>query len=262
MLLLAFVAYGGDAAANENARPYPNEPAGARPLLEWATDFSAVVATSPETDSQPWFYASGNPPARLGWATTVRDPSAPVNPSKVGRLEINPSNVSLPLYGNGIEKLVSRRKFIPPAGATQVYWSYWFKYLPGFVQYAFQFKQTEMFHSTTGGTIVATTGELEPWAMEFYNWNGSATQHAAGAHTIRTGVWYQVEVIVDLATWRHRMFINGRPYLDRVMSVHGIGDPAEFGFVWVYGGGGSHGLRQLNRSIFVHHDALYMSYVP
>jgi hypothetical protein len=259
--LLALVAC-GDPVSNALAEPYPNEPPGATPMLEWATDFGSVVATSPETDSQPFFYASGNPPARLDWATTVSDPTAPVNPSRVGRLEINPSNVSLPLYGNGIEKLVSADKLIPPSGARRIYWSYWFKYLPGFAQYAFQFKQTEMFYSTTGGTIVATTGELEPWAMEFYNWDGSATQHAAGAYTIRSNVWYHVEVIVDQVTWRHQMFINGEPYLDRVMSVHGIGSPAEFGFVWVYGGGGSPGLTQLNRSIFVHHDALYMSYVP
>jgi hypothetical protein len=240
---------------------YPNEPAGAVPMLAWATDFSSVVATSNESDAQPWFYASGNPPSRLDWATTITDPTAPVNPTKVGRLEINPSNVSLPLYGNGIEKLMSARKFVPPGSAKKIYWSYWFKYLPGWVQYAFQLKQTEMFYSS-GGTIVASTGELEPWHMEFYNWNGSATLHAEGSTPIRTNVWYHVEIIIDQTTWRHQMYLNGVLEIDRVMNVHGLGSPAEFGFVWVYGGGGSPGLRQLSNSIYMYHDALYMSYVP
>ena len=75
---------------------YPNQPAGAVPMLVWKMDLSNVVATSPKTDSQPWDYASGNPPSRLTWAPTVTDSTAPLNPTKVGRLEINPSNVRLP----------------------------------------------------------------------------------------------------------------------------------------------------------------------
>jgi len=238
---------------------YPNQPAGAIPLHTWVMDFSSVVPTSPETNAQPWFFTD---PSRLVWSTTVSDPTAPVNPSRVGRLEINPSNVSLPLYGNSIERLNSNSKFVPPSGAKKIYWSYWFKYLPGTVTYAYQFKQTEMFYSSTGGMIVATNGsETEPWYLEFYNWNGTTVQNLIGARTIVTGQWYHVEVVIDQTTWRHQMFVNGQPYIDGVASVHGIGQPQEFGLVWVYGGGGP-GLKPLDRSIYMYWDQLYMSYVP
>ena len=240
---------------------HPNEPAGAVPMLTWVMDFSNVVATSPETNAQPWFWATGNPPHRLTWATTVTDPSAPVNPNKVGRLEINPSNANLPLYGNGIEDLQSGTKFVPPPGSRKVYWSYWFKYLPGFVVEPFYFKQTEMFYSTTGGTIVVSAGVSEPWGLEFYNWNGTTTTFLQGPKTLTSNVWYHVEVIIDHTTWRHQMFVNGEPYIDQIASVHGIGNPQEFGLVWVYGGGGP-GLPQLNKSVYMYHDELYMSYVP
>ncbi len=241
---------------------HPNEPAGAITLIDWAMDFSKVVATLPETDAQPWFWASGNPPHQLTWATTVTDPTAPVNRSKVGRLEINPSNVNLPNYGNGIEDLESDTKFVPPSDPRKIYWSYWFKYLPGFASYAFQFKQTEMFYNGNGGTIVATNrSETGPWALQFYNWNGTTTQMIDGPMTIVTGQWYHVEAIIDRTTWRMQMFVNGQPYINEIATVHGIGAPMQFGLVWVYGGGGP-GLTQLDRSIYVYHDALYMSYVP
>jgi hypothetical protein len=223
-------------------------------------DLSNVVATSPETNAQPWFYASGNPPHRLTWATTVTDPTAPVNPTKVGQLEINPTNVSLPLYGNSIEDLESGTKLVPPGNAKKIYWSYWFKYLPGFVTYANQFKQTEFFYSDNSFVTVASNlSQSGPWAMQFYN-NGL---QISGAQIITTGVWYHIEVVVDQVTWRQQMFVNGQPYIDQVTPTHpgGGAAPVQFGIVWVYGGTGS-GLPQLNKSIYVYHDALYMSYVP
>jgi len=199
----------------------------------------------------------------LVWATTVTDPTAPINPTKVGRLEINPQNASLPSYGNSIQDIHSVTKFIPPPTVSKIYWSYWFKYLPGFATYALQFKQTEMFYSGSGNHIIATNGSVVgPWYMEFYNTGPAGPERIGGAQTITTGQWYHVEVIITYATRHEQMFVNGQPYIDAIANTGPVGSPIEFGYVWVYGGVGGPGVTQLDRSIYMYHDALYMSYVP
>jgi hypothetical protein len=158
--------------------------------------------------------------------------------------------------------LASNRKFVPPSTAKKIYWSYWFKYLPGFATYAFQLKHMEMFYSGNGGIIVATNrSELGPWVLQFYNEIGGQTEMIDGAPIIVTGQWYHVEVVIDQPTWRVQMFVNGQPYINQLATVTGYGFPVEFGITWVYGGGGP-GQKQLNKSIYMYHDALYMSYVP
>jgi len=233
-------------------------------MLQWATDFSSVVAAASETDSQPWTFVNDlGLPSRLVWATTVTDPNAPVNPTKVGRLEINPTNDNYPTYGVSIQDLHSIRKFIPLPTASKLYWSYWFKYLPGFTTEAYQFKQTEMFYGNNQGLhIIATNGSTtEPWQLEFVNAGASSLERVGGAMTVFTNTWYQVEVIITYATRHEQMFVNGRPYIDYIGNATNwpSGAPAEFGYVWVYGGiGGS----QLTTSIYAYWDTIYMSYVP
>ena len=265
---------------------FPNEPTGAIPLVRWAPDFSGTVpadfpgGTCPngacETDAQPWsavcwaIYPACKP--RSDWGTTVIDPTAPVNPTKVGRMEINPTNTTPP-YGSSVEKWISLKQFIPPGTGYQFYNSYWFKLSANFrvLEDVNEFKHITLWPSGPGGWVISQRNSpnsgfdaqgqrsLPPYRMHFYFADGTNSWNVSGNTEIYGDTWYHIEYLLNFTTHRAQLWINGVLELDGIANVWPDNRFGEYSWVWTYGGGRS--TIVLDRSMYMYVDDFYASYV-
>jgi hypothetical protein len=170
------LACGGERSVTTPDTPYPHEPPGATVLIDW--DFDVSNAGNP-----PFFYTAGIPPAQ-----TVTDVTAPVNPSKVGRIEFNPS---LP-GGTGPSALASNQ--LPPSNWKTWYSSMWVKVSANYVnEMGFPgLKIWDMLtHSPDGSIILQFYGRTAPFTTLLTIKPQPGVDHF-GNIPMQANVWYQL----------------------------------------------------------------------
>jgi hypothetical protein len=235
---------------------YPNEPAGAIVIMDYDTDFGSI-------GDPPWGYASGT-----GNLSTITDVSAPVNPSKVGRVRFTAGCC----YGSGPSELqtyVGAGRGTPPSGWTRWYVSDWVKFDPTFrpdagVQKLFEFYMNA---GTGGGNWVIVKADnarggnfpLTPrFTIEF---SGVPTQNLGNnQEIIQAGLWYQYEVIVH-RTGRLQLWV--RPQGSNPIVVYdgtpgGMGTPSSEYLFWWWGYGGL--ANYPGPTSYIYHNHIRVSY--
>jgi hypothetical protein len=211
---------------------YPNEPAGAVVLMDYDTDFSNLAGG-------PWDYISGS--SNL---STASDASAPVNPSKVGRVRFAPGCCD----GTGPARVETDRA-TPPAGWSRLYVSDWVKFDPAYQPHACCQKLFEFFWSSGGDKWLLVkadpTNGAFPLTPRFTTeYAGVAPNNHGGQPVIRPGVWYQYEVIVH-RSGRLQLFIREQGKGSQVMydgtpAGAGTVNPSILFWWWGYGGLGAY----------------------
>jgi len=218
---------------------YPNEPPGAVVLTDYDTDFGALQNCTGLTCPAPWSYLS------VGSAlSTVTDSSAPVNPSKVGRVRFTMGCCS----GTGPARLEMYRTNgggVPPSGWTSWYVSDWVKFDPNFTPHACCQKIFEFYWNSGGDKWLIvkadpTNGNFPLTARLTAEFSGQATVNYGGQAVIRPGVWYQYEVVV-YRTGRVRLTVREKGSTPQVMFdgvMAGFGNPSSEFLFWWWGYGG------------------------
>lgn len=231
-------ALGGGCTGPDGDPLYPNEPPGATALIDW--DFDIANAANP-----PFFYITGVPPA-----TTVADPSAPVNGAKIGRIQFDPSLSA----GTGPSVLASSQ--LPPDNWKSWYLSIWWK-VSGNYRNEMSFPGLKIWDMLTSGPdgsiIIQLFGDVPPFRMLMSLQSNGITDTYGTASLVRNQ-WYHVELLVtDVGggNARYELFVNGALDIRRTLPKV---DNAESKFNWVMGGGP--GTITLTSYIFMDHMRL------
>ena len=218
---------------------YPNEPAGAVPLIDW--DFDVTRAGNP-----PFFYIA------RGAATTVTDATAPVNPNKVGRIQFDPGLQA----GTGPSILAS--SLLPPTGWKSWYFSMWWKVSSNYIN-EMSFPGLKIWDMLTSGPygsiIIQLYGRGAPFKM-LLSLQSNGITDTYGSISLQRNTWYQVELLVTdqgNGMARYQLFVNGQRDIDRVMPKV---TNAEFKHNWVMGGGPG----TITTTSYIYHDHTRLSY--
>lgn len=267
---------------------HPNEPAGAILLNSvpmYLGDFYEQGWQN-ETPAQPWADLPWTSPGPyMNWGTTVTDGTAPVNPTQIGRFEINPSNASYgPNYDNGscyhygdsIEELLSYDTYKRDSW-SKYYVSHWFKLGDGYRIIPAHLKLFSIRSQTQFGWNIAITknyndpdawgtATLAPFRMNIYL-SGNPSHNDYGTYNIQYDTWYHIEVVLDNVNKRHEMWQNGVKIIDQTVSTSSWPADSRIGelwWVWTYGGavGCTANPPVLDRTMYSYHDEFYVSCVP
>jgi PKD repeat protein len=239
---------------------YPNEPAGAIVLMDYDTDFSNL-------SNPPWGYVGG-----AGNLTTITDPTAPVDPSKVGRVTFprgccnGAGTARLETYsGNGGGS--------PPGSWSQWYVADWIKFDSDFQPHNFM-KIFEFFIDGSGGDnwtlIKADGGGSFPLSPRItIEWSNSVQNLGNGAVQMQPEIWYQYEMIHHssgrLQLWMRQQ--GGNPvqiYDGTPANFQGSATSNKYLFWWWgYGGLGAYPLSGGGTGPgYVYHNHFRTSYLP
>ena len=244
LVLLLFVgsACGSDVSESIVALPpYPNEPPGSSVLIDW--DFDIANAGDP-----PFFYVSPGP------ATTVTDVTAPINPSKVGRIQFSPALSP----GSGPSVLASN--LLPPANWKTWYFSTRFKVSSNFINEMTspEVKIWDML-LPEGSLILMFQGAAPPFHMRFDHFViADGSFRTDGTIQLQRNTWYHVELLVtDVGSGdaRYQVFVDGRLDIDRTLKKV---SNAEFKHNWVMGGASPGD--QITVTSYMYHDHTRFSY--
>jgi hypothetical protein len=240
--------------------PYPHEPAGAIVLMDYSTDLANL-------DDPPWGFISGN-----GNLSTVTDPTAPVDPTRVGRVTFPRGCCD----GSGPARLETHEgdgRGAPPGSWSQWYVADWIKFDADFQPHNFQ-KVFEFFIDGGGGdnwTLIKADGNngfpLTPRIT--IEWSNSSQNLGNDAVKMQPNIWYQYEMIHHssgrLQLWVRQQGANSVRIYDGVPATFpGSGDTAKFLFWWwgygglgayPFGGGGS-------GPGYIYHNHFRVSYLP
>lgn len=211
---------------------YPNQPAGAIALVDWDTDFSNLPTTI-------WGYISG-----ASNLSTVTDPTAPVNPAKVGRVRFNPGCCD----GTGPARLETYK--VPPSGWTQWYVSDWVKFDPAFKPHPGWQKIFEFFWASGGDKWLIVKADNEnggafPLIPRFTTeYAGSPPLNLGSQAVLKPGLWYQYEAIVHksgrIQLWTREQGKSPQVMYDGTPPGAGSISPGFLFWWWGYGGRGAY----------------------
>jgi len=227
---------GSVAAIEVKERPpqsalYPHQPFGATVLMDYDTDFGQIAVP-------PWDFSIGA--ANLA---TVSDPTAPVNPSAVGRVTFEPGCCA----GSGpsrLETYTGQGRGTPPPGWKRWYISDWVKLSSGWAPNAEGLLTVFQIYVNSGGG---------PGSWIFYRLEGTGPytprvavegpavtgEFGSDSVSVLAGQWYHFETVV-YNSGRIMFWVNNSLVYD--------GTPATVQFVgeflawtWTYGGTSPYG---------------------
>ena len=206
---------------------YPNEPAGSTALLDWDTDFANLPAA---------FYYKENP----GNLSTTTDPTAPVNPNRVGRVRFSPGCCD----GSGPAQLSMGLRL--PATWTTLYVSDWLKFDATFRPHGCCQKIWHILGTAGGDNYLRFMTNLGVPLTPQFNFSGpgvpGGTVNLGSTKFITLGVWYHVEAVLTRAG-RMTLWVREQGKSPVLMydgtPTGGIG-PTEVVWWWGYGGSGAY----------------------
>jgi hypothetical protein len=220
------------------ATGYPNEPPGSRLLFDF--DFDISRAGNP-----PFYYVDASP------ATTVTEVTAPVNPSKIGRIEFNPGLQA----GTGPSTLASN--ILPPSNWRTWYHSFWFKTSSNYQnQMSFPgLKIWDMLLANPNGSIIVQLYGTTSFNMLLsYRWTENSDHY--GNIDLQRNTWYQIEILatdVGSGQARYQLFVNGT---EDINVVRPKATNVEFVYAWIMGGGPG----TITLTSYLYHDHTRFSY--
>lgn len=226
---------------------YPNEPAGAVVVMDYDADFGNAAAG-------PWDYITG-----ASNLSTVSDPTAPVNPQKVGRVRFNAGCCD----GTGPAQLERYPRL--PATWSRLYVSDWVKFDASFDPHGCCQKLFEFFWSSGGDKWLIVKADPTnggfPLVPRFTTeYAGSPTLNLGGQPVILPGVWYQLEVIVHrsgrLQLWIRPVGGTSQLMYDGTPPGGGSVNPSSVFWWWGYGGLGAYP----GPTSYIYHNHIRVSY--
>lgn len=226
------------------AGSYPHEPAGATAVLDWDTDFSALP-----TMGSVFSFVSGT-----GNLSTTTDPTAPVNPNKVGRVRFSAGCCD----GTGPAEFHLNPKL--PSSWTQLYVSDWLKFDATFKPHGCCQKIFEFYWNAGGDNwLRIMTNWGVPLTPQFvFSAPGIGTVNLGGRPIIRLGVWYQIEVTLH-KSGRMQLWIREQGKASEVLydgTPSGPISPSDVFWWWGYGGTGAYP----GPTSYIYHNHMRVSY--